>query len=73
MNRYAVIKVSGSRFAYVQDTVERKTVARYDILRSYGGIDGWSRASEYAGRLNASAERIMADSDTIEADLERSP
>lgn len=46
--RYVVVKESGSRFAYVQDTQERRTVARWDILRK----DGWAKADKQCERLN---------------------
>ncbi len=47
--RYVVLKASGSRFAYVQDTQERRTVTRWDILRN----DGWAKADKQCERLNA--------------------
>src|SRR5690606_7229413 len=40
--RYVCLKAEGSRYAYVNDTQEARTVKRYDILRRYGGVDGWS-------------------------------
>lgn len=51
--RFVVLKASGSRFAYVNDTLRSRTVRRYDILRSYGGTNGWERAVTHASRLNA--------------------
>ena len=51
-DRFVVLKVSGSRFAYVQDTQERKTVKRYDVLRRYGKHDGWTCAKNHAETLN---------------------
>jgi hypothetical protein len=54
---FVVLKASGSRYAYVNDTQEGKTIARYDILRG----DGWTHAHKYADRLNA---RILPTTDT---------
>lgn len=51
--RYVVLKASGSRFAYVQDTRAGRTVKRYNIFKNYAGIDGWSFANRHASRLNA--------------------
>ena len=34
--RYVVLKASGSRYAYVNDTEEGRTVKRYDIFKGNG-------------------------------------
>jgi hypothetical protein len=47
--RYVVLKTSGSRYAYVNDTLERRTITRWDILRG----DGWAKAEAQCARLNA--------------------
>lgn len=47
--RYVVLKASGSRYAYVNDTLERRTITRWDILRG----DGWAKADAQCARLNA--------------------
>lgn len=49
--RYVVLKASGSRFAYVQDTQEGRTVKRYNIFKG----DGWANASRHAEILNRKA------------------
>jgi hypothetical protein len=59
--RFVVLKASGSRFAYVQDTEERRTVKRYDILRSYGGYGGWTCATMHADNLNATTPKEADD------------
>ncbi|WP_414497207.1 hypothetical protein [Stenotrophomonas maltophilia] len=51
--RYVVLKASGSRFAYVNDTHERRTVTRWDILKS----NGWDKAELQCKRLNEEHER----------------
>lgn len=51
--RYVCLKAEGSRYAYVNDTQESRTVKRYDIFRRYGGVDGWTCATEHAASLNA--------------------
>lgn len=51
--RYVVLKASGSRFAYVQDTHGPRTVKRYNIFRNYGRFDGWTAASRHMDALNA--------------------
>jgi len=48
MPRYVVLKESGSRFAYVNDTLERRTVTRWDILKN----NGWDKAEKQCKRLN---------------------
>lgn len=47
--RYVVLKASGSRYAYVNDTHEGRTIKRFDIFKG----DGWSHAKALAKRLNA--------------------
>lgn len=47
--RYVVLKASGSRYAYVNDTQEGRTVKRYDIFKG----DGWTLAEKHAAKLNA--------------------
>lgn len=47
--RYVVLKASGSRYAYVQDTHGPSTVKRYDIFKG----DGWTKANKHAAHLNA--------------------
>lgn len=54
--RYVVLKASGSRYAYVQDTHERRTVTRWDIFRK----NGWSKADLQCKRLNEEHERGQA-------------
>lgn len=49
--RFVVLKASGSRYAYVNDTLLGKTVKRYDVLRG----DGWGDAKRHAERLNRDA------------------
>ncbi len=51
--RYVVLKASGSRYAYVNDTHERRTVTRWDIFRK----NGWSKADLQCKRLNEEHER----------------
>lgn len=51
--RYVVLKASGSRFAYVNDTHERRTVTRWDILKA----NGWGKAELQCKRLNEEHER----------------
>lgn len=51
LDRFVVLKVSGSRFAYVNDTLEGRTVKRYDVLKN----DGWAKAERHAATLNAEA------------------
>lgn len=46
--RYVILKASGSRYAYINDTHEGKTVRRFDILKG----DGWGDAERLARRLN---------------------
>lgn len=46
--RFVVLKASGSRYAYVQDTQERRTVKKYDIFKG----DGWTYAERHAEQLN---------------------
>lgn len=54
--RYVVLKASGSRFAYVQDTHELRTVKRYDIFKNYGKQNGWECAKRHADALNGRQE-----------------
>ncbi|XTQ92607.1 hypothetical protein ACQR5W_11850 [Xanthomonas sacchari] len=61
-DRYVVLKASGSRFADVQDTEMRRTVHRYDIFRTYGGVDGWDAATKHAANLNAMLSRAEGGS-----------
>lgn len=51
--RYVVQKASGSRYAYVRDTLLGATVRRYDILKGAGRWNGWNLADAHAKRLNA--------------------
>lgn len=51
--RFVVLKASGSRYAYVNDTQEGRTVARYDIFKKYGKYDGWQGAEAHADRLES--------------------
>jgi hypothetical protein len=53
IGRYVVLKASGSRFAYVNDTQGGKTIRRYDILKGAGKWNGWELAKAHAERLNA--------------------
>lgn len=46
--RYVVLKASGSRYAYVNDTEEGRTVKRYDIFKN----NGWERAEKHCAALN---------------------
>lgn len=46
--RYVVLKASGSRYAYVNDTEEGRTVKRYDIFKG----NGWERAEKHCAALN---------------------
>lgn len=55
--RYVVLKASGSRYAYVNDTLLRRTVKRYDILKGDGRWNGWNLADAHAKRLNAELDR----------------
>ncbi|MDX3985932.1 MAG: hypothetical protein QHC88_11835, partial [Achromobacter sp.] len=48
LKRYVVLKASGSRYAYVNDTLEGRTVKRFDVING----DGWEHASLLAVRLN---------------------
>lgn len=59
-DRYVVLKVSGSRFAYVQDTQERRTVKRYDILKGEGKHNGWNMAEAHAAALNSDHQQNAA-------------
>ena len=52
-DRYVVLKASGSRFAYVQDTHGPRTVKRYDVLKGDGDRNGWEMATRHAQALNA--------------------
>jgi hypothetical protein len=52
-DRFVVVKASGSRFAYVNDTQEGRTVKRYDILKGTGRRNGWEAAKAHAESLNA--------------------
>lgn len=52
-SRYQVAKESGSHLARVVDTTTGVVVARYNIFRTYARLDGWSRAIEYAKRMNS--------------------
>ena len=47
--RYVVLKEVGSRYAYIQDTHQRRTVTRWGILRDRG----WAKADKQCERLNA--------------------
>jgi hypothetical protein len=47
--RYRVLKASGSRYAYVIDTVEGGSKGRYDVLKG----NGWTKADKHAATLNA--------------------
>lgn len=51
--RYVVLKASGSRYAYVNDTQEGRSINRFDILKG----DGWKYAHEFADRMNKEHER----------------
>ncbi|MCL6710472.1 hypothetical protein M8R20_46120 [Pseudomonas sp. R2.Fl] len=51
--RFVVLKASGSRFAYVNDTLKGVTVKRYDILKGDGKRNGWNMAKRHADDLNA--------------------
>lgn len=46
--RYVVLKASGSRYAYVNDTQEGRSINRFDVLKG----DGWRYAHEFADRMN---------------------
>lgn len=50
--RFVILKESGSRFAYVNDTELGRTVKRFDVLKG----DGWGKAERLATRLNAQHE-----------------
>ena len=50
--RFVVLKASGSRFAYVNDTEKGRTVKRYDILKGHGKANGWEMANAHAKQLN---------------------
>ncbi|OZI61589.1 hypothetical protein [Bordetella genomosp. 11] len=60
--RFVVLKASGSRYAYVNDTLLGKTVKRYDILRG----DGWANAELHAARLNRDAAMTAAQGDAVQ-------
>lgn len=51
--RYVVLKASGSRYAYVNDTQEGRSINRFDVLKG----DGWKYAHEFADRMNKEHER----------------
>lgn len=46
--RYVVLKAAGSRYAYVNDAQEGRTMRRFDVLKG----DGWGDAVRMADRLN---------------------
>ncbi|MFY3310923.1 hypothetical protein [Achromobacter ruhlandii] len=46
--RYVVLKASGRRYAYVNDTQEGRSINRFDVLKG----DGWRYAHEFADRMN---------------------
>lgn len=74
--RYVVLKAPGSRFAYVQDTQELRTVRRYDILKGQGDANGWSRANRDAEILNrkaAAPEPVAVGSNNLSNDEEEAP
>lgn len=56
VKRFVVLKASGSRFAYVNDTEVGKTIKRYDIFKRYGRFDGWTCAKLHADDLNEQAD-----------------
>jgi len=47
--RYSVAKASGSRYAYVLDSLAERSPTRFDIFK----VDGWSAADKLCARLNA--------------------
>lgn len=51
--RYVVLKASGSRYAYVNDTQEGRSINRFDVLKG----EGWKYAHELADRMNKEHER----------------
>lgn len=51
--RYVVLKSSRSRYAYVNDTQEGRSINRFDVLKG----DGWKYAHEFADRMNKEHER----------------
>ncbi|OZI59908.1 hypothetical protein [Bordetella genomosp. 11] len=59
--RFVVLKASGSRYAYVNDTLLGKTVKRYDILRG-----GWINAELHAARLNRDVAMTAAQGDVVQ-------
>ena len=61
IGRYVVLKASGSRYAYVNDTLIGKTIKRYDILKGAGRWNGWNLAEAHANRLNL--EHTVAELD----------
>ncbi|MEI2416151.1 hypothetical protein V8Z80_08195 [Orrella sp. JC864] len=61
-DRYVVLKAPGSRYAYVNDTQEGKTVKRYDVLKG----DGWAKAESHARVLNAH-ERTQRAREDVDA------
>lgn len=46
--RYSVLKVSGSRYLYVNDHDEQKTIERFSLM----DFDAQGRADRLASRLN---------------------
>ena len=53
--RYYVEKASGSDRAYVIDRKTGRSLARFNIFKNYGQMDGWEAARYRAAWLNRQA------------------
>ena len=51
--RYLVVKASGSRYAYVTDSLKGRVIKKYDVLKGRDWANGWNIAKRHADRLNA--------------------
>ncbi len=54
--RFTVKKESGSRFAWVVDTMTGERLKRFDVLKGKDRRNGWNMAEEMAFRLNRDAQ-----------------
>jgi hypothetical protein len=50
--RFYIKKPSGSQFATVVDRTTGAMMKRFNIFKTTNGIDGWTAADRYCGRLN---------------------